>query len=705
MTPDRIPARSVGMVLAALSFAPAARAQLPYSSDLVTSATPGHAVTIDVELRGAEALYLVVTDGGNGISCDWADWAEPRFVGPKGELPLTDLAWKSASAAWGQVRAGANAGGGPLRADGKLIPFGIGTHANSLIVYEIPEGYDRFRARGVLDMGGTSQGGGRATSVRFHVFGKKPKAKDIERAAPGTRWGGGGREPEAVGNLEVAEGLEATLFASEPMMLSPSNIDVDHRGRVWVCEVVNYRRHNGKRPEGDRILILEDTDGDGRADESKVYYQGRDVDSAMGICVLGNKVIVSCSPDILVFTDEDGDDKPDRKEKLFTKTGKPQDDHGAHTFVFGPDGRLYWNFGNNGRYVHDRDGKIVVDRAGHEIRDGGKPYWGGMVFRCELDGTGMEVLAHNFRNNYEVAVDSFGTLWQSDNDDDGNRAVRINYVMEGGNYGYREEHTGRGWREPRTNLEKEIPRRHWHMNDPGVVPNFVLTGAGSPCGILVYEGRLLPEVFWDQVIHADAGPSVVRAYPAERDGGRLSRNDGEHPRWDGRPLVPPIGRVCRARRFALRRRLVRPGVGGHAMGDLGRGRIFRVAPPAHPYRPPELNVETPEGAATALRSPNLAARYLAWSALAGMGRDALPVLEPLLTDDNPRIRVRVLWLWSAIDPGAAIERASSDPNDDVRATALRIARRHRTDVIPLVVELKERCVAGGPPRVPPRLAA
>src|ERR1700679_2627738 len=77
----------------------------------------------------------------------------------------------------------------------------------------------------------------------------------------------------AVSNLKVADGLEATLFAAEPMLLSPSDIDVDHLGRVWVCEVVNYRGRNGQRPEGDRILILEDTNQDGRADKQTVFYQ------------------------------------------------------------------------------------------------------------------------------------------------------------------------------------------------------------------------------------------------------------------------------------------------------------------------------------------------------------------------------------------------------------------------------------------------
>ena len=70
---------------------------------------------------------------------------------------------------------------------------------------------------------------------------------------------------ESLKKLDVGDGLEAKVFAAEPMLLSPSNIDVDHRGRIWVCEVVNYRGRNGPRKERDRILIHEDTDKDGYA--------------------------------------------------------------------------------------------------------------------------------------------------------------------------------------------------------------------------------------------------------------------------------------------------------------------------------------------------------------------------------------------------------------------------------------------------------
>ena len=168
-------------------------------------------------------------------------------------------------------------------------------------------------------------------------------------------------------NLKVAEGLQVQLFASEPMVVNPTNLDIDARGRVWVTEGGNYRLWQpwGKlRPKGDRIVILEDTDQDGKADKSTVFYQGNDVNSALGICVLGNKVIVACSPNVFLFTDTDGDDKADKKEVLFTGIGGADHDHGVHATVFGPDGKLYFNFGNNGSQIYHANGSPVTDLEG-----------------------------------------------------------------------------------------------------------------------------------------------------------------------------------------------------------------------------------------------------------------------------------------------------------------------------------------------------
>lgn len=656
------------------------------SSAVVTTQTPGHAVTLEADIRGAKDLYLVATDGGDGYGCDWADWAEPRLTGPKGTLKLTDLPWKSAQAEWGKPGIGKNADGSPLRIHGKPVEFGIGTHANSVIHFALPEGYDKLTARVGLDNGGTDQNG--AGSVQFLVYTVNPGP--ISTAPSAVE-----RTPDAaVAGLDTAEGLETRLFAAEPMLLSPSNIDVDHLGRVWVCEVVNYRRfangNNPDRPEGDRILVLEDTNGDGIAEKETVFYQGRDIDSAHGVCVLGNRVIVSAGDSVISLFDDNGDLKADRREVLFTGIRGTQHDHGIHSFTFGPDGRLYFNFGNSGEELHRPDGSIVVDQAGNEIRAARKPYQEGMAFRCELDGSKVETLGWNFRNNWELCVDSFGTVWQSDNDDDGNRGVRINYVMEFGNYGYKDEITGAGWQTARTNLEAEIPQRHWHLNDPGVVPNLLQTGAGSPTGILIYEGANLPDRFRNQLIHCDAGPNVVRSYAVQDNGAGYAAEvnsllTGVRDQWF-RPsdvCVAPDGSLIVADWYD-------PGVGGHRQGDVERGRLFRVSLPGQPYSIPKLDLSTIEGAIEGLKSPNVATRYLAYTKLKETGVSAEAAVAQMATaDPNPRYRARALWLLAQLGENAqkAVELAVADADKDLRITGIRIARRTGLNLLPIVSRL------------------
>src|SRR5258707_13149785 len=75
------------------------------------------------------------------------------------------------------------------------------------------------------------------------------------------------------------------------------------------------------QPEGDRIVILEDSNGDGLADKETVFYQDPSINAALGVCVLGNRVIVSDSPNVFVLTDTDGDGKADKRELLFTGIG------------------------------------------------------------------------------------------------------------------------------------------------------------------------------------------------------------------------------------------------------------------------------------------------------------------------------------------------------------------------------------------------
>ena len=497
----------------------------------------------------------------------------------------------------------------------------------------------------------------------------------------------------AVGSLTIAPGLEATLFAAEPMLTNPTNIDVDEKGRVWVCEAYNYRpsiNGNPTHKDGDRIVILEDQNADGKADVSKVFYQDPSLNAPLGIWVQGNKVIVSQSPYVWVLTDENGDDKADKKEILFQGVEGEQHDHGMHAFVFGPDGKWYFNFGNSGSKLLDKDGKPVIDKVtGLPIHH--TNFRQGMVFRCDPDGKNVEVLGHNFRNNYEIAPDSYGTLWQSDNDDDGNKGVRINFVMEYGNYGYTDEITGAGWQANRTNAEKEIPLKHWHQNDPGSIPNLLQTGAGSPTGMIVYEGKLLPEAFRNQVIHCDAGPNVVRAYPVQNDGAGykatiLNVLEGTRNQWF-RPAdvcVAPDGSLIIADWYD-------PGVGGHQAGDQGRGRVYRVAPANSPYTMPQIDLSNTAGALVALQSPNMNVRYQAWNKLHNEGTKAEKALAKFYkANPDPRMKARALWLLSKLPDNKGdkyIKAALNDNDANLRITALRAARQLNNELTINAVKL------------------
>lgn len=494
------------------------------------------------------------------------------------------------------------------------------------------------------------------------------------------------RLPEnAVRGLKILPGLDVKLMASEPMLINPTNIDVDERGRVWVTEAYNYRfeiNKNKPRPEGDRILILEDRDGDGVLETSTVFYQGPEINAPLGITVLGDRVLVSQSPYVWAFFDDNNDGKADRKEILFQGIGGDQHDHGMHSFIFGPDGKLYFNFGNSGTTLKDKNNNVVLDQDGDKI--GPDKYTDGMVFRSDPDGSNVEVMGYNFRNPYEPAVDSYGTVWQSDNDDDGNKAVRINYVMEFGNFGFKDEMTGAAWRTDRINIEDSIPIRHWHQNDPGVVPNLLYTGSGSPTGMVVYEGSLLPKQFQGQMIHAEPGHNVIRSYPVKKNGAGYSAEvvnilTGNDDQWF-RPSdisVAPDGSLIVADWYD-------PGVGGHRVGDLQRGRIFRIAPNAlkDKYTTPAQDYTTPEGAIIALENPNNAVRRHAFLALQAMGKKAIPVLEKLWKSaPDPRMRARALWILSKTPNGEKyIVAAVKDSNPDLRITGLRAARQIDVDI-------------------------
>ena len=127
---------------------------------------------MDVDISGATILYLNVRDGGDGIAWDHADWLNPTLSNGTETRSLTDLPWQKATAGWGQATMNKSVSGALLMVNGKSYEQGIGTHANSLIEYQLPAGYTRFRATAGLDAAGAAQNTG--GTLQFLVFTKSP---------------------------------------------------------------------------------------------------------------------------------------------------------------------------------------------------------------------------------------------------------------------------------------------------------------------------------------------------------------------------------------------------------------------------------------------------------------------------------------------------------------------------------------------------
>ena len=148
---------------------------------------------------------------------------------------------------------------------------------------------------------------------------------------------------QCAGQMTVPPGFEVQVFASEPDVVNPIGIDFDNRGRVYVLECVEYPR---KAPAGqgrDRVRVLEDTNGDGRADKVTTFADGLNL--ATGIAVGRGGVFVGQAPELLFLEDTDGDDVADRRTVLLTGWGYQDTHETLNSLLWGPDGWLYGNQG------------------------------------------------------------------------------------------------------------------------------------------------------------------------------------------------------------------------------------------------------------------------------------------------------------------------------------------------------------------------
>ncbi|QDU60492.1 HEAT repeat protein [Planctomycetes bacterium Pan216] len=268
--------------------------------------------------------------------------------------------------------------------------------------------------------------------------------------------------------LRKPEGMTLELFAHRPMLENPVAIGLDKDNRVYVVETHRMRRGVPENrgfgtffldedlqigtvderlalykkwadkfdggmgwfsSHGEQIRLLEDTDGDGFAEKTSLFAEGFNdpLDgTASGVLIRDGDVYFACIPNLWLLRDTDGDDKADEKKVLHRGYGVNIAfiGHDLHGLTWGPDGKLYFSVGDRGFHIERPDGKVLAAPRR------------GAVFRCNRDGSDLEVVARGMRNPQELVFDRFGNLFADDNNCDKGDKGRLVYVVEGGDSGW-----------------------------------------------------------------------------------------------------------------------------------------------------------------------------------------------------------------------------------------------------------------------------
>ncbi len=209
---------------------------------------------------------------------------------------------------------------------------------------------------------------------------------------------------ESAAKTSVPEGFELNVFASEvqfPDMANPVQLQVDSKGRLWAACWNTYPKWEPLKEMSDNLTIFEDTDGDGRADQRKIFAR---VHNPLGFEFWNGGVLVTSGPDLLFLKDTNGDDKADVRYPMLQGLGTSDTHHAANNLIYGPDGGIYWqsgvflvhnhempwkqnlSIGQSGMYRFDPRTFMITPHAGNSPNPHGISfdYWG---YCYATDGT------------------------------------------------------------------------------------------------------------------------------------------------------------------------------------------------------------------------------------------------------------------------------------------------------------------------------
>ena len=277
--------------------------------------------------------------------------------------------------------------------------------------------------------------------------------------------------------VKVPEGFEVVEFAGDDLAHDIYSMTIDSKGRVVVAGA-------------GFIKILVDKDGDGKADEAKLFSE-LPRNGAQGMYFLGRSLVCVGDGGLLRLDDANGDDKADGPPDLFLKL-KTGGEHDVHSIQQGPDGWWYLIAGNNagmtGRYATLPSSPIKSPRAG-------------VLFRLKPDLTGGELLGEGLRNAYDFAFNPQGDLFIYDSDEEREvslpwyRPIRVYHALTGADFGW---------------VSKSWMRRDGDFDMPPTIASF---GRGSPTGIACYRHTQFPEKYRNALFILDWTYGRVHALP------------------------------------------------------------------------------------------------------------------------------------------------------------------------------------------------
>jgi len=271
--------------------------------------------------------------------------------------------------------------------------------------------------------------------------------------------------------------LTIELFAEAPQIVTPTDLAVDHLGRVWAIESNTHFPPAGyKGHPSDRILIFQPGANGAKAGPPRTFADG--FTHAMSIAVpFGDGVYVATRREIFHLIDRNGDGKADERRSILRLETKGDYPHnGLAGFAFDGLGYMYIGLGEN----LGADYRLV-GTDGRSLSGGGE---GGSLFRFKPDGTDLTLWATGFWNPHASCVDAFGRLFTVDNDPDDRPPCRLLHIIPGGDYGYRFRNGRRGIH----------PFTAWDGELPGTLPMVCGTGE-APSGIIAYESDGFPEEY------------------------------------------------------------------------------------------------------------------------------------------------------------------------------------------------------------------